>query len=72
MGAVGPARMPEEVLGAWNAAIRRVWDRPETIQRLGEFGIEKVTSTPAEFATFIRQQVEFWGQQARAAGLEPE
>jgi len=72
MGAVGPARMPEEILGAWNAAIRRVWDRPETIRRLGEFGIEKVTSTPAEFATFIRQQVEFWGQQARAAGLEPE
>lgn len=72
MGAVGPAGMPEEVLGGWNAAIRRVWDREATIRRLGEFGIEKVTSTPAEFGTFIRQQIAFWGEQARAAGIEPE
>ena len=72
MGAVGPARMPEEMVAAWNAAIRKVWDRDETARRLGEFGIERVTSTPAEFGTFIRQQVEFWGQQARAAGIEPE
>jgi tripartite-type tricarboxylate transporter receptor subunit TctC len=72
MGAVGPAKMPEEIVGGWNAAIRQVWDRPETVRRLGEFGIEKVTSTPAEFGSFIRQQVEFWGQQARAAGLEAE
>lgn len=72
MGAVGPAHMPEEIVGAWNAAIRTVWDRPDTIRRLGEFGIEGVTSTPAEFGTFIREQVAFWGQQARAAGLEPE
>lgn len=72
MGAVGPARMPEEMVAAWNAAIRKVWERDETARRLGEFGIERVTSTPAEFGNFIRQQVEFWGQQARAAGLEPE
>lgn len=72
MGAVGPARMPEEAVMAWNAAIRRVWDRPETERRLGEFGIEKVTSTPAEFGAFIREQIAFWGEQARAAGIEPE
>ncbi|NMJ40074.1 tripartite tricarboxylate transporter substrate binding protein [Roseomonas sp. JC162] len=72
MGAVGPARMPEEVVGAWNAAIRKVWDRPETVRRLGDVGIEKVTSTAAEFGAFIRQQIAFWGEQARAAGIEPE
>jgi tripartite-type tricarboxylate transporter receptor subunit TctC len=72
MGAVGPARMPEEMTGAWNAAIRKVWDRPETAERLGTFGIERVTSTPAEFGAFIRAQLVFWGEQARAAGLQPE
>lgn len=72
MGAVGPAHMPEEIIGAWNAAIRKVWDRDTTVRRLGEFGIEKVTSTPAEFAAFIRTQIAFWGEQARAAGIEPE
>jgi tripartite-type tricarboxylate transporter receptor subunit TctC len=72
MGAVGPARMPEEIVTAWNAAIRRVWDRPETETRLGELGIERVTSTPEEFATFIREQLAFWAEQVRAAGIEPQ
>jgi tripartite-type tricarboxylate transporter receptor subunit TctC len=72
MGAVGPARMPEEIVGAWNAAIRKVWDRDATARRLGELGIERVTSTPAEFGAFIRSQIAFWGEQARAAGIEPE
>lgn len=72
MGAVGPARMPEEVVTAWNAAIRKVWEREETDRRLGTFGIERVTSTPQEFGTFIREQIRFWGEQARAAGIEPE
>jgi len=72
MGAVGPARLPEDVTAAWNAAIRRVWERPATAERLGTFGIERVTSTPAEFGAFIRDQVAFWGEQARAAGIEPQ
>ena len=55
-----------------NAAIRKVWDRETTIRRLGEFGIEQATSTPADFATFIRAQIAFWGEQVRAAGIEPE
>lgn len=72
MGAVGPARMAEEVVTAWNAAIRRVWEREETARRLGTFGIERVTSTPQEFGTFIGEQIRFWGDQVRAAGIEPE
>jgi len=72
MGAVGPARMPAEAVAAWNAAIRRVWDRDETAQRLGTFGIERVTSTPEEFGAFIREQLRFWGEQVRAAGIEPQ
>lgn len=72
MGAVGPARMPEEIVAAWNGAIRKVWDRDETARRLGDFGIERVTSTPQEFGAFIRAQIAFWGEQARAAGIEPE
>jgi tripartite-type tricarboxylate transporter receptor subunit TctC len=72
MGAVGPARMPAEVVTAWNAALRKVWERPETADRLATFGIERVTSTPEEFGTFIRSQIETWARQIKAAGIEPE
>jgi tripartite-type tricarboxylate transporter receptor subunit TctC len=72
MGAVGPARMPAEVVTAWNAALRKVWERPETADRLASFGIERVTSTPEEFGAFIRSQIETWARQIKAAGIEPE
>jgi tripartite-type tricarboxylate transporter receptor subunit TctC len=72
MGAVGPARMPAEVVTAWNAALRKVWERQETADRLATFGIERVTSTPEEFGAFIRSQIETWARQIKAAGIEPE
>lgn len=72
MGAVGPARLPAEVVTAWNAALRKVWERQETADRLATFGIERVTSSPAEFGAFIRSQIETWARQIKAAGIEPE
>ena len=70
MGAVGPARMPVEITTAWNAALRKVWERQETADRLATFGIERVTSTPEEFGAFIRSQIETWARQIKAAGIE--
>ena len=72
MGAVGPARMPPEIVRAFNARMRKVWETPEAARRLAEVGIEREVSTPEQFGTFIREQLEFWARQARAAGLEPE
>jgi tripartite-type tricarboxylate transporter receptor subunit TctC len=72
MGAVGPARMPPEIVTAWNAALLKVWERQETADRLATFGIERVTSTPEEFGAFIRSQIETWARQIKAAGIEPE
>jgi len=72
MGAVGPARMPAEIVTAWNAAMRKVWERQETADRLAILGIERVTSTPEEFSAFIRSQIETWARQIKAAGIEPE
>ena len=72
MGAVGPARMPPEIVTAFNTHMRKVWETPEAARRLAEVGIEREVSTPEEFATFIREQIAFWGRQARAAGIEPE
>ncbi len=72
MGAVGPANMPREIVTAFNTHMRRVWETPEAARRLAEVGIEREVSTPEEFGTFIREQIAFWGQAARASGLEPE
>lgn len=71
-GLVGPARLPPEITATLNAAIRRVWDRPETVQRLAAIGFEGSSSTPEAFAGFIRQELTRWAAMARAAGIEPE
>jgi tripartite-type tricarboxylate transporter receptor subunit TctC len=71
-GLVGPARMPPEVVASINAVFRRLWERPETVQRLASIGFEARTSTPEEFAEFIRGEIAHWGSMVRAAGIEPE
>lgn len=71
-GLVGPAQLPPEVVAGINAAFRRVWERPETVQRLAGIGFEAKTSTPEEFGAFIREEIAKWARMARAAGIEPE
>jgi tripartite-type tricarboxylate transporter receptor subunit TctC len=71
-GLVGPARLPPETIASINTAFRRVWDRPETVQRLATIGFEARTSEPDAFASFIREEITKWGSMARAAGIEPE
>jgi tripartite-type tricarboxylate transporter receptor subunit TctC len=71
-GLVGPARMPPEMVTAIGDTFRRVWGRPETVQRLAVIGFEGMTSTPEQFSAFIREELDRWGRMARAAGIEPE
>jgi tripartite-type tricarboxylate transporter receptor subunit TctC len=71
-GVLGPARMPAEMVASVSADFRRVWDRPETVKRLGEIGFDAISSSPEVFAAFIREEIGKWGRMARAAGIEPE
>ena len=71
-GLVGPARLPPDIVASVNASLRRVWDRPETVQRLAAIGFEAKSSTPEAFAIFIRDEIAKWGRMARTAGIEPE
>jgi len=71
-GVVGPARMPPEVVTTLNQAIRKVWDRPETVKRLGDIGFEGFSSTPEAFGQFIKSELARWAAMVRAAGIEPE
>ncbi|MBL6457680.1 tripartite tricarboxylate transporter substrate binding protein [Belnapia sp. T6] len=71
-GLVAPAGTPEaavarlaEATGAWIAL-------PETQSRLGGIGLQPAFLPPAEFAPFIRSEVQRWTANARAAGIEPE
>ncbi|WP_241671325.1 Bug family tripartite tricarboxylate transporter substrate binding protein [Dankookia rubra] len=71
-GLIGPARMPPGMVASINADVRSVWDRPETVKRLGDIGFDGFSSTPEEFGSFIKDEIVKWGRMARTAGIEPE
>jgi tripartite-type tricarboxylate transporter receptor subunit TctC len=41
---------------------------PETQKRLGELGAEPVGSSPAEFAQFVRAEIDKWARVVKTSG----
>jgi tripartite-type tricarboxylate transporter receptor subunit TctC len=69
IGLLAPARTPAAVVERLNAAIRESLAKPETIERLGSLGAVVRSSSPAEYAAFLREDAERWARVIRAAGI---
>jgi putative tricarboxylic transport membrane protein len=72
VGIVGPAGIPGDIVERLNAEFRRSLAKPEVRAKLEEMGGEVASSTPQEMDQFVRRQLEIWGNQIRAAGIQPE
>ncbi len=60
-GMLAPAATPPVVVNRLNAALRKVLDAPDVVQRFAEQGTLSAGNTPAEFATFMREDYQRWG-----------
>jgi len=65
-----PAGTPAAAVAALNAEIRALVDQPETQRRFVEMGGVPAAGTPAEFAAFVRNEIEKWGTVIRREGLQ--
>ena len=65
-----PARVPQEIVAKVHAEVLRILNGAELKARLGAQGIELVTSSPAEFARFIRDDNAKWGRIIKQAGIK--
>jgi tripartite-type tricarboxylate transporter receptor subunit TctC len=45
---------------------------PDVKERLAAMGTEPLTSTPEEFAAYIKREIAKWGDVIRKAGLRAE
>ena len=72
VGIVGPAGIPRDIVERLNTELRKSLAKPEIRARLEEMGAEVASSTPQEMDQFVRQQLDRWGSQIRAAGIQPE
>jgi tripartite-type tricarboxylate transporter receptor subunit TctC len=71
-GLLAPAATPRPIIARLNAEIVRTMREPELNERLAAMAVDPVTSTPEEFAVYIRQETAKWGDVVRKAGLRAD
>jgi tripartite-type tricarboxylate transporter receptor subunit TctC len=71
-GLFAPAGVRAEVIERLNAETVKVLNAPDTKAKLAQVGLEVATSTPAEFAKFVRAEAERWAKVIKAANIRAE
>ncbi len=71
-GWLGPANMPKDMVVRLNAEIRKVIERPDIKNQLGERGMEAFSGTPEEFDAFLKEQLVLWEKLIADAGIEKQ
>jgi len=71
-GLWGPAGMPADVVNKISADVRRALADAEVRQRLINTGSAPMDMAPAEFAKFVRSEIEDSKKTAAAAGIKPQ
>lgn len=59
-GILGPARMPKLVIAKLNAEIARVFNLPESKDRLAALGFDSAYATPQQFMATIKAEMDKW------------
>jgi tripartite-type tricarboxylate transporter receptor subunit TctC len=71
-GILTAAGTPQALVGRLNQEIGRVMNDPAMREKFIASGIEPQSSTPEQFAAFIRSEGERYGKVIRAANIKPQ
>jgi tripartite-type tricarboxylate transporter receptor subunit TctC len=71
VGLLLPAGTPIAVVNKLHAEVVKVLSSTDARKKLSIRGVEPTTSTPDEFASFIRAEITKWRRVIRAAGIVP-
>jgi tripartite-type tricarboxylate transporter receptor subunit TctC len=64
-----PAGTPKEIVSRLNADIVKAVANERVARSIVASGLEPVTSTPEQFAAYIREQTATWGKVIKASGI---
>ena len=70
LGLFMPAKVPQELVVRVHNEVVKILGGAELKARLGAQGIELVTSTPADFARFVREDNAKWAKIIKEAGIK--
>jgi len=68
-GLTGPARMPKEAVAKAAAEVTRIMKLPELAEQLKREGSDPVGSSTAEYAAFLKDEIEKWKKVIARAGI---
>src|SRR5690606_7068862 len=71
-GMLLPAGTPEPIVQRLNQAANNAARSPDMLAQFGSQGVEMQTSTPQQFAQYLRVEVERWREAVNAEGVEAE
>jgi tripartite-type tricarboxylate transporter receptor subunit TctC len=70
--AAAPAKTPREIVAKLNDATVKALRAPEVRERMSQIGFDVVASTPEEFGSFMKQEVERWTEVVKRGGIKPD
>ena len=71
-GLMAPAGTPKEIIARLNAETVKAIATPKVAQQIANSGAEPISSTPEEFAAYIKSEHARWGKAVKATGLPLE
>jgi tripartite-type tricarboxylate transporter receptor subunit TctC len=69
-GVLAPAGTPRNVVTRLNTELVKIMHSPDLKDRLAATGTEPLTSTPEEFADYIKREIAKWGDVVRKSGAK--
>jgi len=71
-GVLAPAGTPRPIVMRLNAELVRIMHSPDLKERLATMATDPRTSTPEEFAAYIKQEMARWAEVVRKTGIKAE
>jgi len=71
-GVLAPAGTPKTIVTRLNAELVRIMHAPDLKERLAAMATDPATSTPEEFADYIKREIAKWAEVVRQAGLKAD
>ena len=71
-GVMAPAGTPRPIVTRLNGELGKIMHTPDVKERLAGMATDPLTSTPEEFANYLKQEISKWGDVVRKANLKAD
>ncbi|MGH8692320.1 MAG: Bug family tripartite tricarboxylate transporter substrate binding protein, partial [Burkholderiales bacterium] len=71
-GFLAPRGTPKEIVERLNRELVKALAHPQVVAALHKTGTEPKSSTPGEFAAYIKREYDTWGKVVKEAGIKAQ